>query len=359
VINANAVLLAVKPASLVASPIGPGEDALSLLSIVEVLALIATAICPSEHTASVHLIIDPIAIILTAICPGVNTHTMYVIIDELSLISGPISPVEPAIAVLLPILVLAFVACAIRPSLLAMPMLLVLSPVALIAGTISVIVLTEAMRLVVLPLALIDISIGVDQAATPVRFVCSPVALIQAAIGPNLHTLAIAQIGLDVPLALITCTILQGHHSAALPPDVFTVLRHRVVVKVTQLLLDGLHELVVIVWLLIVHDEVSTISHLEPVDLLDPLASKCTPPQGLNADQLHHLALCEPLLGFPMSAKVSLVLRFQLVTSCNTTVLEVSLHVNLALTSLRTRCGIVRTTISHLLLLLFRVFYYY
>ena len=340
-IYANAVLLAVEPASLVASPIGPGEDTFSLLAIVVVFTLIATAICPSEHTASVHLIIDPIAIILPAICPGVNTHAMYVIVDELSLISGPVGPVELAIAVLLTILVLAFVACAIRPSLLAMPMLLVLPPVALIAGTICVVVLTEAMRLVVLPLALVDIPIGVDQSATPVCFVSSPVALIQAAIGPNLHTLAIAQISLDVPLAFITCTILQGHHSSALPPDVFTVLRHRVVVKVTQLLLDGLHELVVIIRLLIVHDEVSTISHLEPVDLLDPLASNCTPPQGLNADQLHHLALCEPLLGFPMSAKISLVLRFQLVSSRNTTVLEVSLHVNLALTALRTRCGIV------------------
>ena len=340
-IYANSVLLAVQPASLVASSIGPGEDALSLFAIVVVLSFIATAVCPSEHTASVHLIIDPIAIILPAICPGVHTNAMYVIIDELSLISGPVGPVEPAIAVFLSILVLALVACAIRPSLFAMPMLLVLAPVALVAGAIRMIVLTEAVCLVVLPLALVDIAISVDQAAAPICFVCPPVPLIQAAIGPNLHTLAVAQIRLDVPLAFITSTILQGYYSATLPPNVLAVLRHRAVIKVAQLLLDGLHELVVIVRLLIVHHEVAAISHLESVHLLDPLASNCTPPQGLNADQLHHLSLCEPHLGFPMRAKISLVLSFQLVSATNTTVLEVSLHVHLALTALRTRGGIV------------------
>lgn len=341
-IYANAVLLAVQPASLVASSIGPSEYALSLLAIVVVLSFIATAVCPGEHTASVHLIIDPITIILPAICPGVHTDAMYVIIYELSLIGGPVGPVEPAIAVLLSILVLAFVACAIRPSLLAMPMLLVFAPVALIAGAISVVVLTEAVCLVIFPLTLVDIAIGVNQASAPIRLVCPPVALVQAAIGPNLHTLAVAQIRLDVPLAFISSTILQGHHSATLSPNVLAVLRHRAVVKVTQLLLDGLHELVIIVRLLVVHHEVAAISHLESVYLLDPLASNCTPPQGLNADQLHHLSLCEPHLGFPMRANISLVLSFQLLPLRNTsTVLEVSLHVHLVLTALRTRGGIV------------------
>jgi hypothetical protein len=223
---------------------------------------------------------------------------MYVVVNKLPLVGGIVSPVEFSEAIFFAIFVFTLVACPIGPCLLPVTMLLILTPVPLIACPIRVIVLSKSMSFIIFPFPFIDIPVRVYQSSTSISLIIFPVALIKRAICPHLHTLAVSHIAVYVPLALISCTILQCDHSFALSFNIISVLRVGLVVEVSKLLSYRLDELVVVIGLLIVSDkiEVADRLHLKSVDLPHVAAGQYTAKDRLNFDNFAHYMFFGELL---------------------------------------------------------------
>jgi hypothetical protein len=116
------------------------------------------------------------------------------------------------------------------------------------------IVLAKAVCFIIFPFSFIDISVSMYQATSSIRLVGSPVSLVERPVCPNLHTLTIANISIDVPLAFIASTVFQSHNFSLGSADGVPIDRLGVVIEVTELIFDTLNKLVVIVRLLIVDD---------------------------------------------------------------------------------------------------------
>ena len=73
-VEADAVLLAVRPLALVLAPVGPVEGPLARLLIVDVLAVVAAPVGPLEDPVALHLVILPHALVLTSVRPIVCAY---------------------------------------------------------------------------------------------------------------------------------------------------------------------------------------------------------------------------------------------------------------------------------------------
>jgi len=67
VVDAESVLLSVLPAAVVLARVGPCENTVSFLFIIDVFTLVLPAIRPSEDACAVHLVALPLSVVLAAI----------------------------------------------------------------------------------------------------------------------------------------------------------------------------------------------------------------------------------------------------------------------------------------------------
>ena len=72
-VNADAVLLAVLPLSLILTTIWPMERSLTFLLVINVVALVFTTVRPFEYSMALHFVILPQAFVLSSIGPIVDT----------------------------------------------------------------------------------------------------------------------------------------------------------------------------------------------------------------------------------------------------------------------------------------------
>ena len=105
-----------------------------------------------------------------------------------------------------------------------MAVLFVLFPVPFVLSTIGVVVFSEAMSLIILPLPFINIPISMYKSPPSIGLIEPPVAFINRAIGPYLLSLAVPDITVYVPLALVPRTVVQGALAFLLSVDLVTRL---------------------------------------------------------------------------------------------------------------------------------------
>ena len=79
-IDADTLLLAVAPRSVVLATIGPREYAVPVLFVVVVVAGVRAAVGPAEVAASVHFIAHPVAFEHATVRPPVLAETVYIIV---------------------------------------------------------------------------------------------------------------------------------------------------------------------------------------------------------------------------------------------------------------------------------------
>lgn len=79
-VDADALLLAVAPRSVVLAAVGPREYAVPVLFVVVVVARVRAAVGPAEVAATVHFITHPVAFKHATVRPPVLAETMYIIV---------------------------------------------------------------------------------------------------------------------------------------------------------------------------------------------------------------------------------------------------------------------------------------
>jgi len=277
------VLLSVLPLAIVLATIGPLENTVSLLLIINVFALVLAAIGPCEDSVSVHFVHVPLASEFTTVRPGVHAVALNVVVFKVSSVGRAISPVELAFAVLLSVMVVSLVLGVVRPDLLAVSMLLVLEPFTLVLGSIGVVVASEAVGLVVLPLSVVYVSVSVDETASAISFILAPVAFVDRSVDPELLTLAFFQ-SASVPVAVVSGSVLKGHLFLELQLEVLVANWLGVVVEFAELLLNLTDDLLGLNLLFVVPVEpvVLVAMGLEPVLHSDSSASHVASEVGLH-----------------------------------------------------------------------------
>ena len=95
---------------------------------------------------------------------------------------------------------------------------------------------SAAVSLVILPVAIVDVAVSMNESALSVRFVVSPVAFIHTAVGPDLDTLALSSLRAAKPLTLISCSIFENNHLAALTGPKLLLKCHVIIDECSQLL---------------------------------------------------------------------------------------------------------------------------
>jgi len=210
VVSAFSVLLTILPLAVVLAVVGPGEDTVAFLFVVDIFSFVLATVGPGEDTSSVHLVALPLAVVLATIGPGVNTLAVDVVVNEVSAVFRAISPQELSVTVLLSILVGSLVACTIGPHFLSLAVLLVLKPLAFVLGAVGMVVDSVTMSFIVFPVAVVHVTIGMDKSASAVCFVVLPVAFIQGAINPNLNALSVLT-AFQVPLSVVFSAVLKLH----------------------------------------------------------------------------------------------------------------------------------------------------
>ena len=115
-------------------------------------------------------------------------------------------------------------------------MLFVLFPLATVLRSVKMAVGAVAVRLVILPVTVIDITIRMDQPSFAISFVISPVAFVEGAVGPDLDPLALSDLCLTQPFALVLSAALKQDHGATLSVPQLALKVVIVVQKVSQLL---------------------------------------------------------------------------------------------------------------------------
>ena len=80
VVDANAVLLSIFPEAPECSFVGPDEEAVALLLIVDVVAGVVASVVPRILALAMHLVLFPLAIVLAAISPGVTAGPLYFVV---------------------------------------------------------------------------------------------------------------------------------------------------------------------------------------------------------------------------------------------------------------------------------------
>ena len=115
-------------------------------------------------------------------------------------------------------------------------MLFVLFPLTTVLRSVKMAVGSMAVRLVILPMAVINITICMDQSSFTVCFVVSPVAFVEGAVGPDLDPLALSDLCLTQPFALVLSAALKKDHGTTLSVPQLALKVVIVVQKVSQLL---------------------------------------------------------------------------------------------------------------------------
>lgn len=147
------------PLTLVLVPIGPVEDAMALLLVIDIAANVLLAVGPDQLTLPIHLVVLPLAVVGASIAPSVDALSHDVVVLEVAFIHVAISPGELAVALLDSCLVIALKLGLVWPSLHSSSILSVVGPKASIEGAILMEVVAKPMSLVILPLSLVDVAI--------------------------------------------------------------------------------------------------------------------------------------------------------------------------------------------------------
>ena len=81
-----AVLEAVHPAAQILSTVWPKKLAFALLLVVRIASLVASPVGPAEYTIAVHLVSDPLANELAPVAPPIRSVTLDTVFVELAFI---------------------------------------------------------------------------------------------------------------------------------------------------------------------------------------------------------------------------------------------------------------------------------
>ena len=84
--QANTMLLAFLPLTLVAVSVGPGEVAISFFFVVVKLSVVRAAVLPNQLSCAVHLVGLPRSLICAPVCPLVVALALYFVVFELSIV---------------------------------------------------------------------------------------------------------------------------------------------------------------------------------------------------------------------------------------------------------------------------------
>mmetsp|Transcript_113515 Transcript_113515/g.345320 ORF Transcript_113515/g.345320 Transcript_113515/m.345320 type:complete len:304 (-) Transcript_113515:218-1129(-) len=186
-----AVLPAPRPEALIASPVGPGEDAKALLPVEDILAGVLPPAGPEVVARAVYPAVCPRTFVPTAVSADVEALSADGIALPCAAILRTVGPEVNAPTFLLAAFEGALETGPFRPDLHTVAILEVIAPLALVRRALTVVVHAIAMGHIGPPLADIDIAVGVGELALARSGVVVPLALIGGTVRPTLRAEAV------------------------------------------------------------------------------------------------------------------------------------------------------------------------
>ena len=120
-----------------------------MLLILDVMSLVALPIGPAQDSVTIHLVLSPRAIVLTPILPVIGPIALNVVVFKVSFVSVTVRPCEFTMAHLHALFVVPFELGAIGPTFNAPAVLCVILPIAAIQGAVLVEIVAVAMGFVI------------------------------------------------------------------------------------------------------------------------------------------------------------------------------------------------------------------
>lgn len=184
-VRTQSILLALGPAALVDSAIGPLMNAIALLDVLVKFSLENPAVLPLVNSDALHQAIIPLTNKSTPVSPLVSAKALQFIVNPLACVFRALFPLKDPDSFLLTVLIISKIRIAVSPGLLTQAMLLAAAPVALVDCPVFVFKLTEAVHLVHGPFALVDVSVRVLKLAFVGRLSELPLANVHSSVFPG------------------------------------------------------------------------------------------------------------------------------------------------------------------------------